>query len=204
MRFERGQTVHGPTYDFSIIFALLEGRVRLHKLFHGDELTLEIIEPGHLFGDVPALAGRRRGVFAEALAHSRVALISFDVMRHLVAENPEVALRWAELLARRVYEYQQRMLDVTLKKVRARLASLILRLIEWEGVVSGEGLGIRTRYTHEQFATMIGAKRVAVSRAMSELRELGAVEVKGRRVYLKDENALRRTAEEAGRREAWG
>ena len=71
------------------------------------------------------------------------------------------------------------MADVALKKVSARLASLLLRLLRTEGVVTREGVGIRTRYTHEQFATMIGAKRVAVSRAMGEVRELGAVEAKG-------------------------
>ena len=62
-------------------------------------------------------------------------------------------------------------------------------------MVDREGVGIRTRYTHEQFAAMIGARRVAVSEAMGELRSLGAVEVKGRRVYLRDEDALRRVAE---------
>jgi hypothetical protein len=36
---------------------------------------------------------------------------------------------------------------------------------------------------------------MAVSRAMGELRSLGAVEVKGRRVYLRDEDALRSVAE---------
>jgi CRP/FNR family cyclic AMP-dependent transcriptional regulator len=55
-------------------------------------------------------------------------------------------------------------------------------------MVDREGVGIRTRFTHEQLAAMIGARRVAVSRAMGELRSLGAVEVKGRRVYLRDED----------------
>jgi CRP-like cAMP-binding protein len=62
-------------------------------------------------------------------------------------------------------------------------------------MVDREGIGIRTRYTHEKFLAMIGARRVTVSRAMGELRSLGAVEVKGRQVYLRDEDALRRVAE---------
>ena len=202
MRFERGQTIYGPTYDSRIIFALLEGRVRLYKTLGGAEFTLEIIEARHLFGDVPALSGRQRGTYAQALAPSRVALLSTNVMRHLVQENPEVGMRLAEGLAGRLFEYRERMADVALKKVRARLASILLRFLQTEGVVDREGLGIRTRYTHEQFAAMIGAKRVAVSRAMNQLRTLEAVEVMGRRVYLKDEAALRRAAEELGQREA--
>ena len=190
MRFGQGQILYGPRYDSGIIFVLLEGRVRLYKAFGSQELTLEIVEAGQLFGDVPALTGRQSGTYAEALAPSRVALLSTNVIRQLVQDNPEVGMRLAELLARRLHEHRDRMADVALKKVPARLASLLLRLLETEGVVTPEGVGIRTRYTHEQLATMIGAKRVAVSRAMSGLRKVKAVEVKGRRVYLKDQAAL--------------
>lgn len=201
MRFERGQIIYGPRHNSQIIYLLLKGRVRLYKMLGGQEITFEIFEAGQLFGDVPALAGRPRATYAEALALSQVTLLSTNVVHVLVQENPELGLRLAELLAGRLYEYQERMADVALKKVSARLASLFMRLFESEGVVTREGVGIRTRYTHEQFATMIGAKRVAVSRAMSKLQRIGAVEVRRRRVYLRDQDALRRAAE-VGQREA--
>jgi CRP/FNR family transcriptional regulator, cyclic AMP receptor protein len=201
LRLERAQILYGPELDSRIIFALLEGRVRLYKVLGDAELTLEVIEAGQFFGDVPALAGRQRGTYAEALEPSRVAMVSVRVLHQLAQENPEVGIKLAELLAGRLYEYRERMADVALKKVSARLASILLRLLETEGVVSREGDGIRTRYTHEQLATMIGARRVAVSRAMGVLRRIGAVEVKGRRVYLKDQAVLRRAAE-VGQREA--
>jgi CRP-like cAMP-binding protein len=203
-RFEPGQIIYGPAYNSTIVFALLEGRVRLYKSVGGEELTLEMIEAGQLFGDVPALAGRRPEVYAEALLPSRVVLLNSRVMNYLLRENPGVGRRLAERLADRLYEYQQRMADVALKKVRARLASVLVRLFQTEGIVDREGVKIDTHYTHEQLATMIGSKRVAVSRAMGELREVGAVEVKGRLLYLKDEAALKRAAEEVGHRESYG
>jgi CRP-like cAMP-binding protein len=123
--------------------------------------------------------------------------LSISLLHHLLAqENPEVGLRLAERLAGRLYESREWIADIALKKVSARLASFLVRLLETERMVDREGVGgIRTRYTHEQFAAMIGARRVAVSRAMGELRSLGAKEVKGRRVYLREEGALRRGAE---------
>jgi CRP/FNR family transcriptional regulator len=195
VRFGAGKILYTPTAASRIIFVLLEGRVRLYKIFGGRELTLEIVAGGEFFGDVAALAGRQRGTYAECLQASRVALLSLELLRRVVRENPEVGLRLAEVLAQRLYEYRERMADVALKKVSARLASLLERLLESEGVVTREGVGIQTRYTHEQLATMIGAKRVAVSRAMAGLRRGGAVEVKGRRVYLRDGAALRGAAE---------
>jgi CRP/FNR family transcriptional regulator, cyclic AMP receptor protein len=198
MHFEQGQVLWGPAQGSLIIFVLLEGRVRLFKTLDGAEITLETVQAGELFGDVSALAGRRRGTYAEALEPSRVAMLSRRVLNDLVREEPEMGMRLAEELAARLYEYRERMADVALKQVPARLASLLLRLFEAEGVVGREGTRIGTRYTHEQFAAMIGAKRVAVSRAMGQLRELEAIESRGRWLYLKDEAALQRAAVGAG------
>ena len=73
----------------------------------GAELTLEIVEAGHLVGDVPALAGRQRGAYAETLDPSPVALLTISLLHHLMQENPEVGLRLAEWLARRLYESRE-------------------------------------------------------------------------------------------------
>jgi CRP/FNR family transcriptional regulator, cyclic AMP receptor protein len=55
---------------------------------------------------------------------------------------------------------------------------------------------IPTRYTHNQLASMVGSNREAVTRAFAGLQEVGAIEVKERRVYARDFNALRRSAGE--------
>jgi CRP/FNR family transcriptional regulator len=93
--------------------------------------------------------------------------------------------------------YEQRIADMGLKKVPARLASLILQLADAEGIVIGKGrYRLSAPYTHEQFALMIGAKRVAVSRAMKGLRETGAVETGRQRIVVKDAEELGRIADE--------
>jgi CRP-like cAMP-binding protein len=81
--------------------------------------------------------------------------------------------------------------------VSARLASLIAWLINEEGVVDGSGdRVIPYHYTHEQLGTMIGARRVAVTVAFGVLQDEGAVELRQRRIHVKDLNLLRRIAEQ--------
>jgi CRP/FNR family transcriptional regulator, cyclic AMP receptor protein len=53
---------------------------------------------------------------------------------------------------------------------------------------------IPTRYTHHQLASMIGSNREAVTRAFSKLREGGGIEVRDRRVYVYDPDALARAS----------
>ena len=53
----------------------------------------------------------------------------------------------------------------------------------------------RRHYTHEQLASIIGCKRVAVTRAFRKLEGGGAVELKERRIVVKDIDALKDMAE---------
>ena len=57
-----------------------------------------------------------------------------------------------------------------------------------------EGPSIPTHYTHRQLASMVGASRESVTRAFTKLQRGGAVALKGRRIYVKDVDALRGTA----------
>ena len=84
-----------------------------------------------------------------------------------------------------------------LKKMLARLASLILQLVDTEEIVTGKArYRLSTYNTHEQLALMVGAKRVAISRAMKGLREAEAVETGRRRIVVKDAEVLGRIANE--------
>ena len=80
------------------------------------------------------------------------------------------------------------------RAVPARLVGVLLMLFESEGVMTPDGPMIPTRYTHHQLASMIGSNREAVTRAFSELREGGGVEVRDRRVYVTDPDALARAS----------
>ena len=100
-----------------------------------------------------------------------------------------------KLLVTRSSENKRRMKDLAIKGVTARLAGLILDLLQDEGVVTREGhyrLGFR--YTQEQLSTMIGAKRVAITRAFGMLQESGCVRLFRRLIYIVDLDALRRWA----------
>jgi CRP/FNR family cyclic AMP-dependent transcriptional regulator len=76
------------------------------------------------------------------------------------------------------------------------LASLILRLVEEQGVRTGEGYKIPVRYTHQELGTMIGANREAVTRAFSQLREAGAVQTRRRYVYVENLEVLNEACED--------
>jgi CRP-like cAMP-binding protein len=137
-----------------------------------------------------------RNLHIRALESSVVCRIERQDLEALVRRNPEVGLGLSRMLATQLMLMEDRWADMVEKEVPARLAGVLYMLAESEGVMTPEGPMIPTRYTHAQLASMIGANREAVTRAIGALREGGCVEVKRRRVYVKDLDALRRDAGE--------
>ena len=129
-----------------------------------------MVDAGTVFGEVAFTDHRLRDAYAEATEPSILLAMERADVERLILQKPRVGLRLVSLLSERLHYYETRMEDVTLKGVPARLASLILFLIESEGVqVPGE-IRIPTRYTHEHLGTMIGANREAVTRAFGRCR----------------------------------
>jgi CRP/FNR family cyclic AMP-dependent transcriptional regulator len=179
------------------LYVLKEGRVQLYVELPNDaEVTLSVVEAGSIFGEM-ALTDDQLGeeVSARALVPSLVCTLKTEDVRQLIESNPRVGLAMVRMLSRRLREAEARLAELAHKQVPARLANLILKLGATEGIMTREGIRIDTPYSHQQLGTMIGARREAVTRAMIGLREEGAVEVVGRRIHVRDLEALEREAE---------
>jgi CRP/FNR family transcriptional regulator len=192
--FESGETVYVQGATAGPLYLLLTGRIRLYATAAGQELTFDVLQAGTLFGE-SSLTGSPHPEHAQALEPARVGLLGLNAFWQLVRDNPEVNARVVKLVVNRSCATRSRMMDLGLKGVTARLASLILDLIHREGVVTREGhYKLLPRYTQEQLATMIGAKRVAVTRAFGKLQDAGCVRLLRRRIHIIDLSALNQLA----------
>src|SRR5215208_8492 len=189
-----GEVFYTPRQPDGKLFILKQGRVRIYKMESSREFTLEVIDAGTVFGEVAFTPHAFRESYAEAMEPSILLAMDRADVERLIQQKPRVGLRMISLLSERLDYYETRMEDVTLKGVPARLASLILFLIESEGVqVPGE-IRTPTRYTHEHLGTMIGANREAVTRAFGRLQDEGALQIRRRLIYVDDVEALERAA----------
>jgi CRP/FNR family transcriptional regulator len=192
---ERGGIFYTPGDRSEALFMLKKGRVRLYKVTpDGWEFTLAVVEAGTMFGEMALTAQRLREAYAEAAEPSDICVLKREDLERLVRGNPDVGLRMIRVLSERLRVCETRLEDVGFRNVPGRLASLILQLTEDEGFMTPEGPWIPTHYTHRHLATMIGASRESVTRAFTKLRREGAVELRRRRIYVKDVAALERAA----------
>jgi CRP-like cAMP-binding protein len=194
-RLENGEIFYRPQDPSERLFILQKGKVRIFRTIpDGREFTLAVVESGTVFGEMALTGQRLEGAYAQAMEASQVSTMLKEDLERLVLEKPEVGLRIMQVLSERLRRYETRLEDVTMKDVHARLAGIIVLLVESEGVRSRTGYKIPAHYTHERLGTMIGANRVAVTRAFGLLQDEGVVELRRRLIYVTDIDALRRSA----------
>jgi len=194
-RLESGEIFYGPQDPSERLFILQKGKVRTFRSTpDGREFTLAVVESGTVFGEMALMGQQLEGAYAQAMEPSQVSTMAKEDLEQLVLEKPAVGLRIMRVLSERLRRQETRLEDVTMKDVHARLAGIIVLLVESEGVRTGTGYRIPAHYTHEGLGTMIGANRVAVTRAFGLLQDEGVVELRRRLIHVSDIEALRRSS----------
>lgn len=200
VRLQEGEMLFGPGESSERLYIVKEGRIRLYITGdQGEEITLAMVDEGKMFGEMALTGQRLREVYAQAVEPSLLLSVSREALEQLILGKPKVGLRLVERLSERVRALENRLKDLSFKEVPVRVASLILQLLEEEGVRTKEGYEIPNRYTHEQLGAMVSANRVSVTRALATLREEGTIELRKRRILVKNLQALGSAAREERR-----
>jgi len=199
---EEGETFYTPMDLCETLFVLQKGRVRIYRATpEGREFTVAVVGSGTVFGEMVLTGQRLRNSYAQAIEESEVSTMCRADVERLILDKPRVGLQLVHLLGERLAVQETRMQDMALKEVPARLASLVLLIVENEGIRTLTSYKIPTRYTHQQLGSMIGANREAVTRALARLREFGALTVRHRYIHVEDIEALKRATEDVFFRE---
>ena len=192
-----GEDFYSPERHDGGLFLILEGRVRVYLSDSaGREVTLDLLGSGTVLWARRLEAVDGQAVHAQAVGPTLLAFMGREDLDRFVLKTPEVGLRMMDLLAERLGRSNERMAEIARKEVLPRLASQILRLLGDEGLVDREGYRLRTAYTHEELGAMVGANRVAVTRALGLLQDEGVVELKRRIIHVRYREALRRITEQ--------
>ena len=174
---------------------VLDGQLQVYEEDpSGREWTLAVLEGGASVGATGLVPRTPRELRARALVPALLGWLERGDLEGLARANPQVGIGLARELAGRLVWMEARWADLASKEVSARLASMLLLLVEGQGVVTPEGYRIPTRYTHRQIASMIGANRESTTRGFGRLQEEGGVLLKERYVYVTDLEALRRAS----------
>jgi CRP/FNR family transcriptional regulator/CRP/FNR family cyclic AMP-dependent transcriptional regulator len=195
-QFRRGELVFQKDDPGDCAYIIDEGAVRIYLPgLQGTDLTLAVLGPGDFFGDLSLLDGRPRSASAAAVSDTSLITIHRSDFIALLRSRPDAAMAVLAVVARRLRETDEMAAGLAGLDAGGRLAKKLLELASVHGAPSAEGVLLDLLLTQEDLATMIGATRESVNRALSQFRRQGIVGNKGRRLVLRDIPALRRRCE---------
>jgi CRP/FNR family transcriptional regulator, cyclic AMP receptor protein len=166
------------------LYVVISGRVKAFVSDEsGREAVVNTIGAGDYFGEL-VLDGGPRAASIMTLEPSRLYIIPQAEVEHLIEANPAFARDLMRRLIGKVRSLTDRVADLSLKDVYARLAKFIAENAVAE---AGGRRAVPERLTQSEIAARIGGSREMVSRILKDLAAGGYVSIEAKQiVVLKD------------------
>lgn len=196
--FRLGQVIFEKGTPGSALLCVLSGHVKVSTLsLEGREVTLNLFGPGDWFGEIAWIDGGPRTADAVALDHARVLVIERAHLLPRLRENGHTALKLAELLCRRIRHTSQTVENISFRSLPARLATVLLELVDEYGTGVGEVEAVRIgiRLSQRELGNLIATSRESTNKQLAAWQAEGLLRTVGGFLEITDPGRLRRIAE---------
>lgn len=178
------------------LMAVVEGRVRITLASEsGKEMTLAIVEPGGLFGEIAIIDGKGRTADATAMTATRLICLDQRDFLPFLERHPRTAIRLLQVMCERVRGANQIAEGLVFLDLPGRLARLLLQLAEQHGTPCAHGRKIALKLSQSELANLVASSRESVNKQLRAWMEEGVIEAEKGLVTLRDEPMLRSLAE---------
>ena len=135
----------------------------------GEKLTLAIIGPGSIVGELAIIDGHSRSASVIAVKDCELSFISRAYFEECLRQHPEISRYLINVLAARLRDADEATAAASFLTVKARLARALLELAKHLGEDAGAGrILIRHKVGHYDLAAMAGVARENVSRVLTQ------------------------------------
>jgi CRP-like cAMP-binding protein len=171
-RWPRGATIFQKGDEGSSMMAVLGGRVRVSAVSaDGREITLNVISPGEIFGELALLDGKPRSADATAVEETTLLVVERKQFLPFLKQNDDLYLRLLAVLCDRLRRTSLALEGIALFDLPARLARLLLKLAEDYGRPCPQGTRIDMKLSQRDLSTLVASSRESVNKQLRIWRE---------------------------------
>lgn len=192
--FRRGETVVREGDPADSLHLVSAGRLAVRVTTpRGDTATLKVLSRGDYFGEVSLLDGReaRRTASVVALETAETHSLSARAFRDLREHHPQVQALVLSLMARRIEELSDRLVEAMYSSLDERV---LRRLLELVGIYAEGDVRVTIPLTQDHLAELVGAARPSVNVVLQRLVAQQVLELGRGRIIVLDRSALERRA----------
>jgi CRP/FNR family transcriptional regulator len=191
MRLDKAQPVFWAGDDGKGFYLVQSGRVKIFRTsFSGKEQILHVFGFGEAFGEVAVFAGDKFPASAVTLEPSELLFFPRDAFRRLLAREPDLALQMLALLSKRLRAFVNKVEELSLKEVPARLASHFLLL-----AAASRAEIFELDLSKTELSKYLGTIPETLSRTLKKMEDQGLISGNGARIEIVDRSGLVEIAE---------
>lgn len=184
-RVRRGQMIVQKGDEGSSMMAVLNGRVRISAVnAEGKEITLNVINPGQVFGEIALLDGQPRSADAHAIEDTVLLVVERRHFMPFLASNQTLATRLLAVLCERLRSTSIALEQIALFDLETRLARLILKLAADYGRPSPAGTRIEMKLSQRDISNLVASSRESVNKQLGLWRDSGVLAMEDGRIIV--------------------
>ncbi|MCK7593349.1 helix-turn-helix domain-containing protein [Pseudomarimonas salicorniae] len=197
---KRGEALYRAGSMLEALFVAREGAFKTTSLTEqGDEQVIGFHLPGELIGLDGLGAGSHRCT-STALESAEVCEVPLADLEQVAAQIPALQHQLLRVMGQSVGRDQEHMQMLGRRHATERVALFLHSLSERLHALSRPHLEFHLAMSREEIASYLGLVIETVSRTFSRMQEEGVIEVKGRRIRVRDAARLARLVHEGDER----
>jgi len=178
-------------------YVLLKGKVKLSQVtIDGQQVLLGYLGPGRAFGIIALLKKVTYPVSAQGIGECRALAWDQNMLNTLMARFPRIALNSMYIMAGQIREFQNRVRDLSTKRVETRIARAVLRLARQTGKKVEAGVLIDLPLSRQDLAEMTGTTHYTVSRILNDWEKQEIIRSKRKQIVICYPHGLVKIAED--------
>ena len=190
VHFKKNELIYLEEESARDLMILFKGKVKIYKSgVGGRSQIIRIVKPIQYFGYRAYFARESYVTAASAFEACTVCMIPMELIEQFLRNNGELALHFIQMLSVDLGIADQRVVNLTQKHVRGRLAESLLFLKETYGMEE-DGATINIYLAREDLANLSNMTTSNAIRTLSNFVNERIISIDGRKIKIIDEERL--------------
>lgn len=191
-RYKKNHIIYAETETPENLYCLLEGKVKLFKSGIGDRVQiLRLYRPVQYFGYRAYFAHEPYVSSAAAFEPSVIGIVPMKIVEEIIKKNNNLALFFIHELSRNLGGADTKIINLTQKHIRGRLAESLLLLADNYGY-EADGSTLKIYMSREDLANLSNMTTSNAIRTLTTFVSEKLILVDGRRIRIINEPQLRK------------
>ena len=191
-RYKKNQIIYAESETPENLYCLLEGKVKLFKSGIGDRVQiLRLYRPVQYFGYRAYFAREPYVSSAAAFEPSVLGIVPMNIVEDIIRKNNNLALFFIHELSRNLGGADTKIINLTQKHIRGRLAESLLFLKESYGLEE-DGSTLSIYLSREDLANLSNMTTSNAIRTLSQFSTERLITIDGRKIKIIDEEKLKK------------